>query len=702
MKSGRVGVHTGVLRRVSHSPYMVVSGVGREVRPGPITINSVMRLFEITLLEYDTDLTLKNWGKRIAKAASLAEITLEDEWFYMEVEYPDDGVDVKDEASLAKAVLNTLEKMDPTPNKQYVMTLVRWYVGIIKRDDQLRKAFDSVPDNPDSWNPPEDYTSIDPEHLEGWGETAGEDFELTPQNLNTFKLEDGEQVRDALQRFHEIKQRLPQNQRDINRFKTFYRFEEFVDEVTDTTSKQGDEFSSELLNRKDVEVLYDDVYGTVTIPRSEEASCQLGRGTRWCTAGRFTNMYKEYSRKADLIIYNEKPGNAKYQFQYYFDIDLASMQFEAADARDRPLDRADQNKFLNKHPVMSPILQRVGQKSFLDAMNKPYNGETPDIEKLIALNNQLGGGTAKPYIDDYIITRMEQKSQVDQEVGLGLGRGIDTAVAYAQIRGKPWPKFEELAIKHMELLYSKIIEHWQKQAIRGIGPSRAVAFLKLYINALQIYRDKVNPSWKAFQLFVDKYKKSVAQTLQKEVDDIDGDPYRPYWHIKPRPRRESVDEMRLLMTLSEASQYQKGDVIFYVTHHAEKRIKQRTQSDYVGAEAPLGNVFEIWMRNVASNTDIQLYMQYNKENKPFWIYDNNSNISVLVQWKNHGDKSRVKVVTVLPDLPKDTAGHRGVKAKGAGYRRKANPHELGKTWTYQKHWNLQLGDWFNPPPLPNK
>ena len=665
-----------------------MSGVGREVRAGPVTINSVMRLFEITLLEYDTDITLKNWGKRIVKAASLNQKTLEDEWFYQDDQFPDEE---PGDASLARAVLSTLERMDPTPNKQYVMTLVRWYVGIIKRDQQLRKAFDSVVDNPD-W----DYTSIDPEHLDSWAETGGEDFVLTPQNLNTFKLEDGEQVRDALQRFHEIKQRLPQNQRDINRFKTFYRFEEFIDEVTDTTSKQGDEFSSELLNRKDVEVLYDDVYGTVTIPRSEDASCELGSGTRWCTAGRVMNMYKHYSNKADLIIYNEKPGNAKYQFQYYFDEGFGMMQFEANDARDRPLDKAEKNKFLNEHPVMSPILQRVGQKSFLDAMNKPYNGATFSVSRLLSLNDKLGGGTAKRYIDDYFITRMEQKSQVDQEVGLGLGREIKSAVAYAQNRGKPWPKFEELAIQHMELLYSRMIEYWQAQAVRGVGPNRIVTFLKIYMNALKIYRDKVNPSWKAYQLFVDKYKKSVTQSLQKAVNDIDS-----VYAVNDR-EFESVDEMRMLMTLSEASQYQKGDVVFYVTHHAEKRIKQRTQSDYVGAEAPLGNVFEIWMRNVASNSDIQIYMQYNKENKPFWIYDNNSNISVLVQWKNHGDKSRVKVVTILPDLPKDTAGHRGVKAKGAGYRRKANPHELGKTWTYQKHWNLQLGDWFNPPPLPNK
>ena len=157
----------------------------------------------------------------------------------------------------------------------------------------------------------------------------------------------------------------------------------------------------------------------------------------------------------------------------------------------------------------------------------------------------------------------------------------------------------------------------------------------------------------------------------------------------------------LIRELTEASQYQKGDSVFYVTHHAEKRIKQRTRSDYVGAEAPLGNVFELWMRNVANNTDIQIYQQYNQMDEPFWIYDNKTNLSVLVEWKVYQGKNRIRVVTVLPDLPKDTAGYRGVKVKGAKFKRKANPHELGKTWTYQKHWNLQLGDWVDPPPLPN-
>ena len=498
-----------------------------------------MRLFEITLLEYDRDITITKFGKRIFQAAKFNEQYLNDNWFY------GDGDPVDTEESMIREVLKELEFMDPTDNKQYVMTLVRWYIGNIKKDKQNQAEFREMQKRePEKFAKYKDYKDV-PGNVAG-GELNDEYPELwiQPQSMNTFKLEDAVQVRQALVAFHRMKPQLPQNERDIGRFKDFYRFEDFVD------SRQGldanFEIDNDTLKRNDVVVLHNGVEGTVAVPKTHQASCELGSGTRWCTASSGNDeFYNSYSKNADLIIYNEKPGNAKYQFQYYYDEGFGIMRFETADARDRPLNQEKQDYFLNQHPILSKILQKVGQKSFLNAMNKPYSSDTrTDIGSLLKLNDKLGGGTAKPYIDDYFITRMEQKSQVDQEVGLGLGRGINDAVTYAQIRGKPWPKFEELAMQHLELLYSKMIEHWQKQAVRGIGPSKIVAFLKIYLNALQIYRDKVNPSWKAFQLFVDKYKKSVTQSLQKSVNDKQKTP-----GILPL---ESVDEMRLLMTLSEA------------------------------------------------------------------------------------------------------------------------------------------------------
>ena len=92
-----------------------------------------MQLFEvIQLLEYNQQATLNKWGERIAQAATFNEQNMEDNWFYQDSS-------VENEEQLAIAVLKELESIDPTPNKQYVMTLVRWYTAVVKVHDQNTK-----------------------------------------------------------------------------------------------------------------------------------------------------------------------------------------------------------------------------------------------------------------------------------------------------------------------------------------------------------------------------------------------------------------------------------------------------------------------------------------------------------------------------------------------------------------------------------
>ena len=72
-------------------------------------------------------------------------------------------------------ILNTLEKIDPTNHKQYVEWLCRQYIA------------------------------------------------------GTFRLEDANRVNTTLARFEQVKRRLPQQQRDINKF-TFYTLDELIDQ----------------------------------------------------------------------------------------------------------------------------------------------------------------------------------------------------------------------------------------------------------------------------------------------------------------------------------------------------------------------------------------------------------------------------------------------------------------------------------------
>ena len=215
-----------------------------------------MRLHEIfnnpqTLLEYNKQATLKNWSKRIAQAATFNEQNMQDNWFYS------NELNINTEEDLAVAVLNALENMDPTQNKQYVITLVRWYIGNIKKDAEIQKEYSdwrrhqidytsSEYDHPDGY--PEDYKNIQDQadEFDDFEEDFG-NYLLNPENLDTFNLEDAEQIKTALTRYHSMKPQLQPNERDIGRFKTFYRFEDFVDAKLDPEVKQ--EIENKTLNR---------------------------------------------------------------------------------------------------------------------------------------------------------------------------------------------------------------------------------------------------------------------------------------------------------------------------------------------------------------------------------------------------------------------------------------------------------------------
>ena len=294
-----------------------------------------MRLFEVIQLnEYNQSATLNKWGKRIGQAAVFSKQHLKDNWFNLVVG--------DTEEKLAPAVLRELENIDPTPNKQYVMTLVRWYIGVVKVHDQNQKLYTKLRKAEleggaaDDWE--EGYNEIWPETYTDLGkgddnqsasyvtDRATEDWNIDDAEFDlnkigtqsTFKLEDAEQIHEVFRSFERIKPQLQPNERDIGRFKNFYRFEDFVDEAMDS-NYAAPETGNQALKRSDVDVIYNGPLGTVTIPRSHEASCELGSGTKWCTTGKDDYWYDSYSKQGDLIIYNEKPGNAKYQIHVTVD-----------------------------------------------------------------------------------------------------------------------------------------------------------------------------------------------------------------------------------------------------------------------------------------------------------------------------------------------------------------------------------------------
>ena len=427
------------------------------------------------LLEYNQQATLNKWGERIAQAATFNDQYLEDGWINFEFGH---DASMFEPDKLASVVLNQLEAIDPTPNKQYVMTLVRWYTAVVNIHDKNQKLYAKLYKAEKEWRGddwedgeiwPKDYTVlgkgkyvnaryVSDRATEDWN-IEGVDFDIDNMSgKSTFKLEDSDQIEHTLEKFERIKPQLQPNERDIGRYKSFYRFEDFVDSAYDENYVPP-EIDNETLKRKDVEVLYNGPLGTVTIPRTHEASCELGSGTKWCTTGKDHYWYDSYSEDGDLIIYNEKPGNNKYQ------IHATLNGIEIRDARDRSISSDKFKEFTTSHPVLSKLIKKKSLEAFTNKAQEDPGWLTHDhgeenLDNMIELVHGLIDHNIKHRVGvmTYVETYYTQEffHHRDSKRNHKGDYEMDYLVKYAEQRGKPWPEIQPLVVKYIQQKYANL------------------------------------------------------------------------------------------------------------------------------------------------------------------------------------------------------------------------------------------------------
>ena len=291
------------------------------------------------------------------------------------------------ERTTPEDVLVNVESIDPTKNKQYVLWLVK----------QLAKK--------------------------------------------QFRLEDAPRVTELLNNFISVKNRLPLEQRDIGRF-DFYRLDGLIDKTMNVELETGTATSNGTFPVvPDSKVLYNGPLGQLAIPETEEASCELGRGTKWCTAAEKNNMFSEYSQYAPLYIWRDKSGE-KYQF-HFGGSSYDGPQF--MDARDRPIDEKTMEHFKVQHPVISKLFNRY-EAELLSARN-PYRladyaktvigGRWPEAEPVIMKDPDA----CVYYAGDVINGRWPEAEPVIMK-----DPAIAVKYAYSVIRGR-WPEAEPVIMK---------------------------------------------------------------------------------------------------------------------------------------------------------------------------------------------------------------------------------------------------------------
>jgi DNA-dependent RNA polymerase auxiliary subunit epsilon len=128
------------------------------------------------------------------------------------------------------------------------------------------------------------------------------------------KAEDFSRAAVALEVISQKKHLLPTNKRDINQIRSFDELESLKEKLeAQSTGKQIKSSEKEKIYQE-IEVVYDGPEGRILIPKTEAASCFLGKGTRWCIAAtKGDNYFNYYNNRGPLYVILPSDGN-KFQF----------------------------------------------------------------------------------------------------------------------------------------------------------------------------------------------------------------------------------------------------------------------------------------------------------------------------------------------------------------------------------------------------
>lgn len=215
-----------------------------------------------------------------------------------------------------------------------------------------------------------------------------------------FQLEDWRTIRDDLKDFDKVKNKL--ELRDINRYKTLMSLvtalHEYKNVDTRSNKQKEKEYKEALFRSGDAKLVYKGSQFKVEVPKTEEAACFLGRGTRWCTAAKNYNMFDHYARQGDLYIITTKSGE-KFQFH------MESKQF-----MDESDSQINMSEFIDEYPdILKAIPELEESLSVFDRINLESTSHDEGEEILRDFINQE---TSYQMYDDNTIV-VEEWSSLD-------------------------------------------------------------------------------------------------------------------------------------------------------------------------------------------------------------------------------------------------------------------------------------------------
>jgi hypothetical protein len=144
-------------------------------------------------------------------------------------------------------------------------------------------------------------------------------------------------LQDPIEKFNtlKIKKKLTPQQADINSFKDFNTFYNFVETTWENVAKQ----QPNLAPKGQAQEIYNDAEIRVIVPQDQDAACYYGQGTRWCTAStKGENMFNAYNRQGPLyIVIPKHPKHLGEKYQLHFTESRDRIETQVMDEGDNPV-----------------------------------------------------------------------------------------------------------------------------------------------------------------------------------------------------------------------------------------------------------------------------------------------------------------------------------------------------------------------------
>lgn len=242
--------------------------------------------------------------------------------------------------------INLFEKLDPTKKQEYlVKSMGEKIVDAAKKD----QSFKHQGKDPDAMEAVKQLTNADP--------SAGLDnlnFIVRMYVKNQFKMEDISKLKKELETFMKAKSKI-QN-KDINSYKSLDELYDVTEQFEDVDLKSKGQAEKEVKDSQ-VERLIDTPNFKALIPKTKEAACFYGKGTKWCTAATQDSMFDHYHSQGPLIIIIAKVGGKDRKWQLHYE----SGQF--MNERDQEISKAD-IAILSKFPEYEQLLNKLIKKHY--------------------------------------------------------------------------------------------------------------------------------------------------------------------------------------------------------------------------------------------------------------------------------------------------------------------------------------------------